>query len=129
MNVKKNRIVIFNLSMNLDNHVLANTNLWVNEFSKHFERVHVYSTHVGRYSVPNNVCVEEIGGGSFRKRAVALAKLTFIAFKLYKVRKDVVVFHHQSPRTAVYPGIIFRIFGVNQGLWYSHSSRSQQRSF
>lgn len=122
MNMKKNQIVIFNLSMNLDNHVLANTNLWVNEFSKHFERVHVYSTHVGRYSVPKNVCVEEIGGGSFKKRAVALAKLTFIAFKLYKARKDVVVFHHQSPRTAVYPGIIFRIFGMNQGLWYSHSS-------
>lgn len=122
MKIKKNELVIFNLSMNLDNHILANTNLWVHEFSKHFEKVHVYSTHVGRYSVPKNVRVEEIGGGSLRKRAIALVKLTLIIFKLYKVRKDLVVFHHQSPRTAVYPGIILRIIGVKQGLWYSHSN-------
>lgn len=122
MKIKKNELLIFNLSMNLDNHVLANTNLWVNEFSKHFDRIHVYSTHVGRYSVPKNVYVEEIGGGSLRKRAIALAKLTIIVFKLYKARKDLVVFHHQSPRTAVYPGIILKIIGVKQGLWYSHSN-------
>ena len=122
MKMKRNRLVIFNLSMNLDNHVLANTNLWVNEFSKHFEKVHVFSTHVGRYSVPNNVCVEEIGGGNLRKRSIAIVKLTLIAFKMYGARKDVAVFHHQSPRTAVFPGILFRIIGVKQGLWYSHSS-------
>ncbi len=122
MNNKKNELVIFNLSMDLDNHVLANTNLWVNEFSKHFNKVHVFSTHVGRYAVSENVYVEELGGGTLRKRIVALAKISSILIKLFKVRRDLVVFHHQSPRTAIYPGVVLKAMGAKQGLWYSHST-------
>lgn len=123
MNHGKNTLILFNLSMDLDNPVLATTNLWVNEFARHFNFVHVYSTHVGRYEIPLNVKVTELGGGTTFKRIVALLKLTKSIPTLVRNRRDMVAFHHQSPRTTIYPGVLIRILGIPQGLWYSHSNK------
>lgn len=120
---RKTTIFLFNLSLDLDNPILATTNLWVNEFASHFDFVHVYSTHIGRYEIPANVNVTELGGGTPLKRIVALVKLTTLIPRVLLERRNSVVFHHQSPRTAVFPGLIFRFFGVMQGLWYSHSKK------
>lgn len=114
---------LFNLSLDLDNPVLATTNLWVNEFASHFEVVNVYSTHVGRHEVLPNVNVFQLGGGTLKARVYALARLTMIVPRVFHHRKQCVVFHHQSPRTAVFPGIFFRLFGITQGVWYSHSKK------
>lgn len=120
---EKSTLFLFNLSMDLDNPILATTNLWVNEFAKNFENVYVYSTHVGRFEVPNNVKVTELGGGSLRIRLFALAKLVSAASLVIRLRRSSVVFHHQSPITSVFPGLFLNLAGVKQGLWYSHSSK------
>ncbi len=123
MNQEKQSLILFNLSMDLDNPVLATTNLWVNEFAKNFNFVYVYSTHVGRYEIPSNVKVTELGGGTTFKRVVAIWNLTKTIPILVRNCGQMVAFHHQSPRTAVYPGVLIRFLGIPQGLWYSHSKR------
>ena len=119
----KKVLFLFNLSMDLDNPILATTNLWANEFAKHFEHVYVYSTHVGRHEVPKNVKVTELGGGSLGMRIIAVAKLSVAFLSIMKLRRRSIVFHHQSPFTSVFPGLILHITGIRQGLWYSHSSK------
>lgn len=122
--MKNNKtLYLFNLSLDLDNPVLATTNLWVNEFSKYFAQVEVYSTHTGRYFVNNNVDVHQLGGGSIFRRALAILRLTILIPRVVARPKNSIVLHHQSPRTSCFPGVIFRIAGVPQGLWYSHSSK------
>jgi glycosyltransferase involved in cell wall biosynthesis len=123
MNYKRKILVIFNLAMDLDNPILATTNLWVNEFSKHFDRVYVYSTHLGRYQVPPNVDVTELGGGSLFQRVRAISVLCKSLLLIIRSSRNIVVFHHQSPRTSVFPGLFVRALGIPQGLWYSHSSK------
>lgn len=109
--------------MDLDNPILATTNLWVNEFAKNFDYVNVYSTHVGRYEVSKNVKVTELGGGSLSSRIIALSRIFVASVSILSNYRHSVVFHHQSPFTSVFPGILIRLAGVKQGLWYSHSSK------
>jgi hypothetical protein len=122
MFMNKKHLFIFNLETNLDNPVLAFTHDWVTSFAKEVECVHVYSTHVGSFNLPKNVDVHELGGGSIAKKLRAILGLCKAAFLIYKFRKDSIVFHHMSARTAVFPGILIRMWGIPQGLWYSHSA-------
>jgi len=123
MTHNKNILYLFNLSMDLDNPVLATTNLWVNEFAKKFELVYVYSTHVGKYDVPKNVKVTELGGGTLKSRIIAISRVLTATVSILTNYRRSVVFHHQSPFTSVFPGILLRLAGIKQGLWYSHSSK------
>jgi len=120
----KKELVIFNLELNLDSLVLAAAHDWVVSFSNRFEKVSVYSTHVGRVLLPINVTVKEIGGGSFRKRVIAIIRLVRLTKLFWSKRQQVVVLHHMSTYSAVIIGPALRIFGIQQGLWYSHSVRS-----
>lgn len=123
MKSNKENLFLFNLSMDLDNPILATTNLWANEFSKNFENVYIYSTHVGKFDVPQRVKVTELGGGTFPRRIIAIFKLIKAALLIIRLRRSSIVFHHQSPITSVFPGFFFHLAGIKQGLWYSHSSK------
>jgi len=116
-------LVIFNLETNLRNPILATTHLWIEGFAKIVPKVSVYSVHVGDTSLPENCTVEELGGGDWKSRITAIFKLALITFKVCLKRRNTMVFHHQIPTTAVFPGIIFRLLRIRQALWYSHSSR------
>ena len=122
-NIRSNRknLIIYNLETDLDSELLAHCHDWILEFSKHFEEVIVYSTHVGRIELPNNVSVNSIGGGSLVKRVVAMFNLANSLKLVFKHRKNLVVFHHMSTKTSAAIGLPVKIMGVPQGLWYSHS--------
>ncbi len=94
---------------------------WVNEFSKHFNEVIVYATHVGIHKTNNNVQVIELGGGSAFRRILALFRLVTSLPRAVRYRRRTIVFHHMSTFTTVFPGCLLRICGIKQGLWYSHS--------
>lgn len=123
MKGNKKNLFLFNLSMDLDNPILATTNLWANEFAKNFENIYIYSTHVGKYQVPMRVKVTELGGGTPPRRIMALVRLIKATFLIMRLRHSSVVFHHQSPITSVFPGFFLHLAGIKQGLWYSHSSK------
>lgn len=118
---KANRLVVFNLATDLDNYLLAHSHEWIEELSHHFVAVDVISTHVGRFKFVESVKVHEIGGGSTRKRAVALLRLAGHFFRIVCRREKSVVFHHMSSRTLGLLGWLFRLQGIPQGIWYAHS--------
>ena len=118
------RLIIYNLETNLDSHVLAAAHDWVESFANQAAEVVVYSTHVGAHSLPGNVEVNEIGGGSPRKKVIAIFRLIWSAIKEIPNCKDLIVFHHMSTRSLLITGLIYRSMGVKQGLWYSHSKKS-----
>ncbi len=116
-------LVIFNLETNLDSQVLAMGHSWVEKLAENdFQKVFVYSTHVGRHQLPTKVTVVEIGGGNFFKRMRALYRLTLASVIILRNANRAVVFHHMSVRTVIFPGLLFKLFRIPQGLWYSHSA-------
>jgi len=117
------KLVIFNLQTDPSSPVLGAAIDWIEAFQSHFEVTDVVSTHVGTNVSLKNTKILEIGGGNLSARFIAIARLLKFALHLIRNRRDYVVFHHMSPRTAVFPGILFKVFGIPQGLWYSHSSR------
>ncbi len=124
MPINRSVLFVFNLELNLDSEVLAVAHDWVEEFATIASKVYVFSTHLGSTSLPENVKVVEIGGGSLLKKAIGLLRLFQQIPLIYELRRNLVVFHHMSPRTALILGPIFRFLGIPQGLWYSHSHKS-----
>lgn len=121
LNVQK--LLIFNLETNSESPVLAVGIDWIIELNKHFDTTEVGSTHLGKRNEIGKIRVEEIGGGNLLKRLRAILRLSRLSVPLIFHRGEYFVFHHMSPRTAVFPGIIFRMIGIPQGLWYSHASK------
>ena len=117
----RNRIFIFNLETDLDSLVLAAAHDWVEAFSAQYEKVEVFSTHVGRSRLGKNVIVSELGGGNIYFKLQNLFRLFRVTHRLWKFRRNAVVFHHMSSKTLAILGIPIRIMDIPQGIWYSHS--------
>src|SRR3989344_22805 len=91
---------------------------WIEEFSKHCEKVTVICLKEGRYKLPENVKVYELGKsvGSIR-RAVRLFSLS------WKLRKEYdAVFVHMNPEYIVVAGRLWRLMDKKIALWYTHKS-------
>lgn len=131
----KNKVVIdkhlyiFNLSTDIDNPLLAFTQDWVEAFENVIRDITVISTWVGKHSLPETIQVVQLGGGNFLVRGKSLLRLFRVACTVIKNRKNALVFHHMSTRTAAILGPIFSLFRIKQGLWYSHSNRSVELRF
>jgi len=119
-------LFLFNLELDLESEVLAVAHDWVEEFALTASKIYVFSTHVGSTDLPENVVVAEIGGGNLYKKIRGLSRLLRLIPMIVELRKRLVVFHHMSPRTALILGPVFRVMGVPQGLWYSHSHKSPE---
>ncbi len=116
--------MIYNLETNLDSNVLAAAHDWVESFAKNVDQVVVYSTHVGRIDLPPNVIVREIGGGSPARKVIAVLRLLKSVAIEFPNRNTLTVFHHMSTRSLLIVGLFYKLMGVRQGPWYSHSKKS-----
>lgn len=122
--MSRSKLIIYNLETDLDSNVLASGVSWIEELSIYFDEIHVYSTYVGRFHLPPNVTVSQIGGGSFLKRIVAVWLLYKSTLLAISNPSEWAVFHHMSSRTCMLLGLNYRIFRVRQVLWYSHNHAS-----
>ena len=119
------KLILFNLELNSESTLLGSNTAWVEAFMENFEKVVVISTRVGK--IPhslNEITVLELGGGTIFKRLRALVKLAMLIPNIYTERKKSVIFHHMSHYTAIFPGVIVKLFRIRQGMWYSHEKRS-----
>jgi glycosyltransferase involved in cell wall biosynthesis len=114
-------LVIYNLETNLDSHILASAHDWIQEFSMSYSRVVVYTTHAGRFNLPDNVTVIETGGGTLLKRLSAVWKLYKSLILILRNRRKTDVFHHMSSNTLLILGFPINLIKVPQIIWYSHS--------
>jgi hypothetical protein len=126
---KLKRLVMYNLETDLNSYVLAAAHDWIESFAQFCDEVVVYSTHVGRVDLPSNVVVREIGGGSAFKRAIAVTRLIKSFVREIPKRRSLTVFHHMSTRSLLITGLFYKLMGVKQGLWYSHSKKSISLKF
>ena len=123
MREKRNVLFIFNLETNLESSVLALGHSWIESLAKNnFEKIFVYSTHVGRHNLPKNVKVFELGGGNIPRRLLAVLRLIKSTGTISRYSSRAIAFHHMSVRTTLYPGIFIKLLRIPQGIWYSHSS-------
>jgi hypothetical protein len=107
-------LFIFNLETNLDSPALAFTHEWIDEFSKHYENIFVYSFKVGRTNLPRNVFVHELGSGSLLQRIKNIFYHFFIIFKILSNKSEVQVFYHMNARSAMLIGLPLKLFHINQ---------------
>lgn len=120
----KPTIFVYNLSLDNKSYEIAATIDWINAFSSHCNKVYVFSTHIGEHIFPLNVETFELGGGSLTGRCKWFINTTRSFILFLKLKKNVIIFHHMSQYTAIYPGILFRLFRANQGLWYAHNHKN-----
>jgi glycosyltransferase involved in cell wall biosynthesis len=118
---KPSRIIIYNYSMNDKSDVLASNIDWVNSFARHFESVKVISFESGNSNLQQNVKVSLVQSGNFVARIAGALQLLWSCIIEFPNRKKTIVFHHMSSITAGTIGYLFKLMGVPQGLWYSHS--------
>jgi len=121
----KPKLVLFNLATDSTDSKLAASIDWIHSFSQACESVFVFSTHVGLHDLPDNVKVFELGGGNFIQRIKWFYKILQATKFTILLRGEKVVFHYMNQFTAVFPGVIFKLFGIRQGLWYAHGYRSK----
>lgn len=124
VNKSKPNLILFNLETNSESKVLAAGIDWIRSLSPLFQNVYVFSTHIGVFTLPNNVKVFELGGGNFKNRFKWFMFNFYAIHLVFKMKKSTVIFHHMSHYSVIFPGIIFRLIGVNQGLWYAHAHKS-----
>ena len=56
-----NRLLLFNLATDADDVALGFAISWITELSKHVKAIDVITMRVGRYALPENVCVYSVG--------------------------------------------------------------------
>lgn len=118
-------LVIYNLAADEDSPVLAASLDWVNKFSFNFCKVNLYSSYVGRHETKSNVAVSAIGT---RAQSTTLR----IFFNLMRSVKETLknefpkkyIFYHMSHKPVLVIGLIYKILGYKQVLWYSHHKKS-----
>ncbi len=90
---------------------------WVEEFAKHCEQVTVICLRKGEYTLPQNVRVFALGGGTKLTRTYKLLR------GAYKFRNNYdAVLVHMNPEYLVAAGFLWRLLGKRAVLWYTHKS-------
>lgn len=106
--------------------VLGFFHSWIQEFSRHFEKVSVVCLEEGVHALPGNVSVFSLGKESHVACHMShvLCVLRYI-FRFYtyawRLRSEYdVVFVHMNPEYVVLGGLLWRFFHKKIGLWYVH---------
>lgn len=107
--------------MDLDSTVLASNFDWVEEIAKRFEKITVFTTHLGRVKELPNVEIFEIGGKSNHGRFKALYRLITGFVKMARLKEKKYIFYHMSHKPATLLGLFYKLLKCKQVLWYSHS--------
>ncbi len=115
------KLLVVTQAVDVEDPVLGFFVQWIEEFSKHVERVEIICLKEGKHALPENVRVHSLG----KERAVA-SRLTYaIRFKMliWKLRNDYeTVFVHMNPEYVVIGGVLWHMLGKRIGLWYVHRS-------
>lgn len=114
------KLLIVTQKIDKNDPILGFFHRWVEEFSKHCERIIVICLEKGKYNLPKNVSVHSLGK---EENVSKLKKLSTFYFLLFTLRKEYdAVFVHMNPEYVVLGGFLWRIWGKRIGLWYVHKS-------
>lgn len=133
------KLLILTQKVDINDDLLGFFHDWIDEFSKHCEKVIVVALGVGEYWFPSNVTVLSLGKESnnfqFPRFAKAPTRRAIFNFQLFRrikylfhfyryiwaTRKNYdAVFVHMNKEYAILGGIIWKLMGKKVGLWYVH---------
>jgi len=112
------KLLIVTQTVDTEDPVLGFFVRWIEEFSKHCEKITVICLREGNHSFPDNVKVYEIGK-AFSSRQKA-RKFISLAWKL-RDEYDT-VFVHMNPEYILAAGFLWRLMQKSIALWYTHKS-------
>ncbi len=117
-----NRLLLFNLATDADDVALGFAISWITELSKHVKAIDVITMRVGRYALPENVCVYSVGkekGYSEPRRFIEFYR---IFFRLLRKNRYDGCFAHMMQLFAVMAAPFLRWKNIPLILWYAHKS-------
>lgn len=113
------KLLIITQVLDIKHPILGFFHRWIEEFTKHFEHIHVIALQTAEYDLPENVTVHSLGK---EKGAGKLQRLYTLYSILYTLRHDYdAVFVHMNPEYIVLAGWLWRLAGKKVGLWYNHT--------
>lgn len=115
------RILIVTQAVDTEDPVLGFFVRWIEEFSKHVERVEVVCLKEGVHHLPANVQVHSLGKehGAVPRASYAWRFLSLA----WRLRRDYdVVFVHMNPEYIVVAGVFWRFMHKRIALWYTHKN-------
>lgn len=122
----KNQLLMFSLSMGDKEGALGHVQSWAIEMSRYFdETILVVTRDQSKTNCSEYFQTIELGGGSVKKRTIAIFRLAALIPLILRNRKELVVFHHMSTYPLYILGPLIRICGIKQILWYSHSMKAK----
>lgn len=119
-NSLNNNLLLFNISVDSEDHALAFSISWIRELSKYFNQINVITLSSGSYKLPDNCKVYSIKKQNKLLRAYNFLKTLNSILKNTKIHY---CFSHMNLVFVVLSGILLRIKGIPITLWYAHPSK------
>lgn len=123
---QRQRLLIFNLRTDADDHILGFTTRWINAIAPYYAHVDVLTTHKGRLALADNVTVYSTGRENDNTRLARTANFYRILSQLLTQYRYDACFAHMQPLFAVLGAPLLTARGVRTTTWYTHRERNQQ---
>jgi glycosyltransferase involved in cell wall biosynthesis len=121
------KLLICTQTVDVNDPVLGFFHSWIENLSKHFEKVHVICLKEGKHTLPGNVFVHSLGkenlfGPTIVKRLLYIGRINLLAWRLRREYNS--VFVHMNQEYVFVAGAIWRILGKHIVMWRNHPSGS-----
>ncbi|MDD4900801.1 MAG: glycosyltransferase family 4 protein [Patescibacteria group bacterium] len=114
------KLLIVTQKVDVNDDILGFFHGWVEEFSKHCEKLTVICLEQGKLSLPPNVEILSLGKEAGKSRLKYLWR--FYKYILQKRNDYDKVFVHMNAEYAILGGIFWRLSGKSVSLWYLHKA-------
>lgn len=113
------RLLILTQKVDQNDDVLGFFHVWLLEFAKQIEEIHVICLYEGTHNLPTNVHVHSLGKENRESRLQYILKFYKYIFSL-KNSYDT-VFIHMNPEYLALGSIVWKILGKRIFLWFNHA--------
>ncbi len=117
---QRQRLLVFNLRTDIDDHILGFTTRWLNELALYYTQIDVLTTHQGRLELADNITVYSTGREKGYNRLRQLLQFyKTLSSLLIKNHYDA-CFAHMQPMFATLAAPLLELRGVKVTTWYTH---------
>lgn len=112
------RLLVCTQAVDSEDRALGFFHRWLEEFSKHYERVEVICLKEGSHSVPSNVRVRSLG----KEEGCSLLKYVGRFYRyIWSARNEYdVVFVHMNQEYVLMGALLWRLWGKRVIMWRNH---------
>ncbi len=116
----RQRLLVFNLRTDADDHILGFTTRWLNEIAPYYTHIDVLTTHQGRLALADNITVYSTGRERGLGRLQQLAQFYKILSTLIFKNSYDACFAHMQPMFATLAAPLLALRGIKLTTWYTH---------